>query len=212
MSYDDVYSQNEDYFGMAPETTLRKHYHLLNAKKPVLDIGAGQGRHAIFLGREGYTVHALEPSRVGINTIYELSKIEHLPIRTINTDFTSFETPIDYGGILLFGLIQILSWSEIETLIERIELWSRAGAILFISAFLTSNPTYPEHAQKLTPAGKNSFVDSRLRYFTYLEPGEVLRIFPHTRVIFHWEGLGNEHQHGQGPRHRHAMVQAVLER
>ena len=212
MDYDELYFRHDNYFGYGPEQFLLDHYHLIEVGKPILDIGAGQGRHSIYLAREGYTVHALEPSRVAINTIYEISKVEHLSIRIISSTFESFDLQADYSAILMFGLLQVLSWQLIDELIAKLDMWAKPDSLLFCSAFTTEDPTYERNARELKQVGKNSYIDSRNRYLTYLETNEILTLFPHQKVIHHWEGAGSEHRHGDGPSHFHGLVHAVLRR
>jgi len=212
MDYDIIYSLNDNYFGYEPERILRNYYHLINVKKPVLDIGAGQGRNSVFLGREGYTVHALEPSRIGTNAVYEIARLEHLAIKVINNDFKSFEAPTGYSGILIFGLLQSLSWSDINLLAEKAGQWSQSGSLLFITAFSPADPAFSEKARLLKNVGRNSFIDSHERYFTYFEAQEILDLFPHEEVIYQWTGAGPVHRHGEGPFHQHGLVQLVLRR
>ena len=69
VGYDEAYRKTEDYFGPGATSVLRKHYHLIGKDRPVLDIGAGQGRNTLFLARKGFAVDALDPSQVAIDTI-----------------------------------------------------------------------------------------------------------------------------------------------
>jgi tellurite methyltransferase len=56
MDYDREYSRNENYFSSEPEQVLSSNFKLIPESLPVLDIGAGQGRHSLFLARHGYDV------------------------------------------------------------------------------------------------------------------------------------------------------------
>jgi hypothetical protein len=107
-----------------------------------------------------------------------------------------------------------LSPASIQLLLEKVKAWTRTRSIVFIRAFSTQDPSLQRtrRSRKWKSCGKNSFEDGRNHFRTYLEPGEILRLFDDYRTIYHWEGLGPEHRHGDGPSERHAEVEAVFQR
>ncbi|MGD9549220.1 MAG: methyltransferase domain-containing protein [Candidatus Krumholzibacteriia bacterium] len=177
----------------------------------VLDIGAGQGRNALFLARRGFDVHTLEPSNVAATALGALAGRENLPFSVFTDPFGAFHPPVpSYAGILVFGLIPDLRRGEITDLAGRVRRWSCPGALLWVTAFTTEDPAYPKWKTGTEEIDPRSFrrPDGRVR--TYLEPGEILRLFPGFSPIHHWEGLGPEHRHGDGQPERHGMAEAVF--
>jgi tellurite methyltransferase len=85
MQYDKTYGRVEHYFGDQPEELLKDHYHRINKTGRVLDLGVGQGRHALFLARKGYSVDAIDPSKVAVELVSAAAAKEHLPIRADST-------------------------------------------------------------------------------------------------------------------------------
>ena len=213
MSYDTIYKETPDYFGTDASELLKEYYPSMDKAKPVLDIGAGQGRNSIFIARQGFTVDAVEPSQVGVDIINGLAEENDLPLRAYCTGFEDFkpERP-PYGTVMLFGVIQILSWDMIRLLTSKISEWTTPGSLIIISAFITDDPRYEEIVREMKQVGRNSFVTTGGDYRTFLEPGEVLTLFKDYQVVHHWEGLGPEHRHGGKPPHRHGSVRAVLRR
>jgi cyclopropane fatty-acyl-phospholipid synthase-like methyltransferase len=213
MSYDDAYRKSTDFFGSAPTDILKDYVHLINHGKPVLDIGAGQGRNTFFLARKGITVDAVDPSRVAVETIKEIAENEELPVNTQIGGFEDFDIREGcYGAVLLFGIIQILSRDEIDLLIAKTTRWLMDGGLVFITAFTVDDPSYERNASHYQPVAKNSFKSDDGQVFTYLEPDELLDIFKSYAVIFHEEGLGPMHRHGNSQPHQHASVKAVLQK
>ncbi len=211
--FDDAYRETADYFGHEASPILRDHNHRLEPNLPVLDIGAGQGRHALLLARAGFTVDAVEPSAVAVETVAAIAAREQLPIRTHHGGFAQFAPPATpYGGVLLLGILQLLSWEEIRLLLERIESWTAAGSLIFVTAFSTADPAYGRRMAGSRRVGRNSGRDQAGQVWTYLEPDEILQLLPGYAVVHHWEGLGDEHRHGEGPLERHASIDAVLRR
>ena len=215
MEYDQTYRGAENYFGADPEPLLKNHAHLLDKSHRILDLGAGQGRHALFLTRQGFQVDAIDPSKVAIEKVSAMAAQEGLLIRAYQSGFETFEPQTDfYSGVLIFGLIQILPWQAIELLLHKVKEWTRAGSLVFIRAFTTLDQSFA-HAlcsEKWKAAGRNSFADEQGHFKTYLAPREILDLFGDYKLITHWEGLGPEHRHADGPIERHAEVEGVFQR
>lgn len=213
MSYDDIYTSNKNYFGEEPESILRRYYNEIDKSKPVLDIGAGQGRNTFFLARKGYVVDAIDSSKVGTEIISTTAIHDKLHIHAYQSDFKEFTPKTDfYSGILIFGLIQVLSWDNIVLLREKVKKWTQKGSILFITGFTTADAFFIQYSQTWKVIGKNSFADKQKNIHTYLETGEILDLFNNYEVIYHWEGMGPEHKHGNNPIERHAIFKVVLRR
>jgi hypothetical protein len=211
--YDEIYGNVQDFFGAAPDSLLTRFYRWIDLASPVLDIGAGQGRHTLFLARKGFTVDAIDLSEVSIRTVSELASREHLRVKTYHCGFSEFSSEGDvYSGVLLFGLLQILCWEEIGLLKTRLDGWTENGSLLLVTAFTTDDPSYEVCSKDWKQIGKNSYEDPHSEVRTFLESGEVTEVFEGYRVLHHWEGMGPEHRHGENPPHRHGRVEAVFEK
>ena len=198
MSYNKQYSQFESVFGSDPDKFLVDHYSCLDKKLPVLDIGAGQGRNSFYLAEMGYMVDAIDPSSVAVEIISQTAKNNELPVTAYESDFQAFDPQSKiYGGILLFGLIQILNRNQIESLKQKMDGWLAPKGHLFVSAFTVED---------------NTSGAINKENITYLEQGEILRLFKGYETVYHWEGLGPEHHHGDGILERHAKVEAVFQK
>jgi tellurite methyltransferase len=213
MSYDETYRKTKNNFGAEPEPILRSYCHRINKSRPVLDIGAGQGRNALFVARKGFTVDAIDPSMVATETVSAIAARERLPVHSHQCGFGEFVPEVDYySAVLVFGLIQILSWEDIDLLREKIKQWTRQGSLVFITGFTIADASYVRYSQTWKTLGKNSFADEQGDLRTYLEAGEILGLFSEYEVVHHWEGMGPEHRHGNSPMERHAMTEVVLQR
>jgi SAM-dependent methyltransferase len=213
--FDAIYRRSADYFGERPEEILVAHIDEIDRNRPALDVGAGQGRNALFLAEHGISVDAIDPSAEAVAAVIKLAKERNLPIRAIENGFEEFDPGAgfeSYGTICLFGLIQIIEWRAIEILCERVNSWSALGTVIFLTAFTTEDPMFETCAQYWREIGKNSYADESGAVRTYLDPGEAPSLFTGFEIIHHWEGLGPEHRHGDGPIQRHGLVEAVLKR
>jgi cyclopropane fatty-acyl-phospholipid synthase-like methyltransferase len=212
-SFDEAYRSGEGYFGELPERLLVENLASIDTGLPVLDIGSGQGRHALYLADNGFVVDALDPSRLAVDQVSRAAAARDLPIRAISGTFQELRAAGGaYGAILVFGLVPVLDREQINALAAMVGSALAPQGLLFISAFGTWDPAYSRHASEWFEVGANSFrgPDGDLR--TYLEPGELLQFFPRFDVVASWEGHGPEHRHGTGPIERHGLAEAILRR
>ena len=210
-NFDAAYRSTPDYFGAEPEASLVRFADLLDLSQPVLDVGCGQGRNTVFLARRGFSVDALDPSPVAVEQVGSLAEEKGLSVRTIRGTFKDLKNDDRrYGGILLFGLIPLLSRSEIAELVPFVMSRLGSGGFLFVTAFGTWDPDFPHRAGTWSKEDENPFrsPDGRLR--TYLEPGELTALFPDLSPVYSSEGMTPEHRHGDGPTERHGVAEAVL--
>jgi len=213
MNYDEQYAKIDALFGTQPESTLIRYAGRLPEHARVLDIGAGQGRNSLYLARRGMAVDALEPSDPAAKALENIAVEERLPLRRFADSFQRFDPPVDhYSGILVFGLIPDLQWKQIDQLVDRIYGWTRQGSMIWLTGFTVQDPAYPHHSSRWDPIGAHSFRSPEGRVRTYLEPGQIVRLLNRGSVLHHWEGLGPEHSHGDGPPERHGMFEVVFER
>lgn len=211
MDYDQAYRGTARYFGSAPDPLLEKWVTCLESRRPVLDVGCGQGRNSVYLARHGLSVHAVDPSPVAIGQLERRISEEKLAIHTVCAGFSEANLKHDdYGGVLLFGLVQELEWPVIGSLTEFCRQHLAAGGLLLVTAFSTLDPIYPYHHRTWRSIGHNSYRSPEGGIRTYLEPDQILELFDGYDVLHHWEGLGPEHRHGDGPPERHGRVEAVL--
>lgn len=211
--YDDQYRRTKDLFGAGPEAVLCRHLSALPRGLPILDIGTGQGRNALYLARQGFHVDAIDPSAVATDAVAVAVAKEDLPIHVQTGSFADHEAATgSYGGVLVFGLIQILSWESIGLLAERVEQWLCPGGLALITAWTTADASRASCANEWMAIGRNSYRGDDGTIRTYLEPGALPAVFPGFDTIHHWEGLGPRHRHGDGPIEQHSVVEAVLRR
>ncbi|HEB85332.1 MAG TPA: methyltransferase domain-containing protein [Bacteroidetes bacterium] len=211
IDFDAVYREFPDYFGRDPDPLLASYVHLLDTSRPVLDVGAGQGRNALFLAELGLPVVALDPSRVAVDTIARIAQEREWPIRIFHDDLASFEaSEHSFSAILLFGLLQVLTREEIDSLPGRLNDWIMVGGYLFVTAFTTLDDGYRRTRAKWEEIGPHSFRSGEGEVRTWLEPGELPRLFAGYEMVHYREGLGPLHRHGDSPLERHAKVEAVF--
>ena len=213
MNYDEQYEKADALFGTEAESTLERFADRLKPGSVVLDIGAGQGRNSVFLAERGFTVDALEPSKVASTALGLLADKRRLGMEIFSTTVEEFEPPLgEYAGILVFGLVPDLDWPSIRKLLTRIHEWSRQESLIWVTGFTTQDPAYDRHRASWETIAENSFRGPEGQIRTYLEPGQIVSLFEDYSLLHHQEGLGPVHRHGDGPPERHGKFEVVLSR
>ena len=210
--FDDAYATHADYFGAGPTEILAEFGARLDPERPVLDIGSGQGRNAVYLAEMGLKVDAVDPSDVAAETVRRVASQRALPIEAFCCGFDEHVGAPGYGGILAFGLIPLLPRPKIAALVDRIDGWADSGTLCFVTAFTVDDPSYAGHAESWKRIGRESFADDKGQVRTYLGRGELPYLLRGWEVIRFREYVGDEHHHGDGPAHRHAHAEGVFRR
>ncbi|MGH1386289.1 class I SAM-dependent methyltransferase [Kordia sp.] len=96
----DSYYQTENLFGN-PYPELIAFFSEYPQKGKILDLGCGQGRDAIPLARLGFTVVGIDNSKVGIEQMNKVSKIENLSLEGKVTDIFEFDDFAEFNFVLL---------------------------------------------------------------------------------------------------------------
>lgn len=211
--YDADYAEFSSVFGESPDTLLTRFAGLIDPNRPILDVGAGQGRHSLYLAEQGFVVDAIDPSKVGIEQTRERARQRGLVVHACVAGWDAFDgRTASYGAVLLFGVVQLMARDRIKNLGDRAFHWLAPGGLLFVTGHTTDDAGHAERENdpawlRLEPG---TFVGPSGQVRTFLHPGEIVGLFPGFDVVHHDETVGPEHRHGNGAIERHAITQAVF--
>ena len=214
MDFDGSYASTPALFGESPDALLVDHVHRLDPSRPVLDIGAGQGRNALFLARRGLAVHAIDPSEPAIAQLRLAAADEGLDLRADALSFDAVRAPSGgCGAVLVFGLVPILDRAGVDSLVACVSELTAPGGHAFVTCFTTHDPRYVERSRSWTRGAGGTLLSPAGAPWTYLEPGELPALFESFfDVAHHRQGLGPWHRHGAGEPERHGVAEVVLRR
>ena len=111
--WDERYNEAEYIFGTEPNDFLREVFHNIPAGGKVLCLAEGEGRNAVFLAEQGYTVTAMDMSEVGLNKALKLAQERGVQITTQVADLADY----DFGEGQWDSIVSI--WAHLPELVRQ---------------------------------------------------------------------------------------------
>ena len=129
------YYQKRDYFG-EPYPELLDYINRFDRTNKIIDLGCGQGRDVIAIGRMGFSVMGIDISDVGINQLNEIVRRENLDVTTAVMDYKAYKNLLDYDIVLMNSMFHFYK-NDIEEETKSLywvlnELKSNANLFLFV--------------------------------------------------------------------------------
>ncbi|MDF1546553.1 MAG: methyltransferase domain-containing protein [Bacteroidales bacterium] len=211
--FDIIYSNNQQYFGEHPVNLLKDYFSLCDKRGRILDIGIGQGRNARFLLKQGYGVDGIEPSSVAANILKAAVEDEKLDLRIYNIGFEDFAcTPRTYSAILLLGLFPVLSENQIHMLAKKTKRWLKKKGLVFVTGFTSKEQNFRPSGKQWIKMDTDSYHDGEGNYRTLLDLDNAMSKFKKFKPIYHYEGLGEVHNHGTDISEQHHIFEFILQK
>jgi 2-polyprenyl-3-methyl-5-hydroxy-6-metoxy-1,4-benzoquinol methylase len=88
--WDHRYSTEEYAYGTAPNDFLKEKYNVI-PKGNILSLAEGEGRNAVFLAKQGYSVTAVDASEVGLSKAKKLAEASGVTIELVQADLAGFD-------------------------------------------------------------------------------------------------------------------------
>jgi SAM-dependent methyltransferase len=88
--WDERYSAEGYAYGTAPNQFLKENVHSI-PKGKVLSLAEGEGRNAVFLAQQGYSVTAVDASLVGLNKARNLAEKNGVVIECMHADLADYD-------------------------------------------------------------------------------------------------------------------------
>jgi 2-polyprenyl-3-methyl-5-hydroxy-6-metoxy-1,4-benzoquinol methylase len=202
--------QDPVFIAGEPSSLVERFADHLPAGCSVLDIGVGQGRHALYLASRGFAVTGIDLRAEALDEAQARATARGLQLDLVQGDFIDY-VPRNgrFDAVLGFGLLQTLSRRQGASLLHRLRAWTRRDGLAFLTAWHVDDPSYSELSASWERFGLHSFRGPQDQVRTFLARGEIRDLMLGWGVLHHWEGLGPEHRHGDGPLERHGEVEFV---
>lgn len=121
-------------YGDAPNEFLAQMAERLPRKGRAIDIGAGQGRNALFLASLGLDVLAVDQSEVGMRRAGGLASERGLKLSTVAADLRDFDA--EAGAFAVVSSIFVHLPAELRALVHaRVARWLAPGGVFVLEAY-----------------------------------------------------------------------------
>lgn len=131
--WDERYSSEEYAYGTKPNEFLEANVRHI-PKGKLLSIAEGEGRNAVFLAKQGYTVTAVDASLVGLNKARKLAEENGVDIELIHADLADY----DLGENQWDGIVSIfcpLPSSIRKQLYKKVEAGLKRNGVFLLEAY-----------------------------------------------------------------------------
>lgn len=146
--WDERYSGDELVYGAAPNEFLVQMAEGMPSTGRALDIGAGEGRNALFLAARGLDVLAVDQSEVGMQKAQRLARERGLRLRVQAADLQDFEA--EAGSLDVVSSIFVHLPTALRAAVHRrVSGWLRPGGVFVLEAYA------PEQVQRETGGPKD---------------------------------------------------------
>ncbi len=162
----------------------------------VLDLGAGDGRNALFLSRQGYAVTAVDISASGITKLRYLAAQQHLSIRAVIEDLRRYEIKDSFELMIAHGSLHLLEREHWQRLLRQMRDHTVRGGYHVVAVF-TNSLEPPEDLRQWTLGLFNE--------------GELFASYRDWRIIQE-KSYVLEDQHPGGMPHCHPINKIVAQR
>jgi SAM-dependent methyltransferase len=185
----DAYRETVENRKQGPDFKLIEYLDII-PKGPVLDLGMGRGRHAIFFAKLGREVEGVDTSKLS-KGIPELVEAEGLEFTYHRMDLRDFQIPRrKYALIIASKIIQLFRKAEIETLAEQIHAGLKAKGVLYIYTFSVEDLQHVKSWDDIEKVEENTYYKADWElHFHFFSRDEILCLFPKLKLQYYTEGL-----------------------
>lgn len=131
--WDERYSTDVYIYGTQPNGFLSSKVSTL-PKGKILSLAEGEGRNAVFLAKQGYSVTAVDSSSIGLRKAQKLAEDNGVVIECVHADLTEFE----FGENCWDGIISIFCPlpSELRAdVYKKVESSLRTGGVFLTESY-----------------------------------------------------------------------------
>jgi len=131
--WDERYSSEVYVYGTRPNDFLKENFTSIPRGR-VLSLAEGEGRNAVFLAKQGYSVSAVDSSLAGIDKGKKLAKSSGVEVEFIHADLVEY----DFGENQWDGIISIffpLPSLQRQALYKKVERGLKKNGVFLLEAY-----------------------------------------------------------------------------
>lgn len=132
--WDQRYSSDDLAYGEAPNDFLASMADQLPTAGQALDIGAGEGRNALFLASRGLNVLAVDQSAVGMQKAQRLAQERGLTLNVQAVDLRDFDA--EHNSFDVISSIFVHLPATLRAAVhQRVGTWLKPGGVFLLEAY-----------------------------------------------------------------------------
>ncbi len=172
-----------------PDFKLIEYLDIL-PKGPVLDLGMGRGRHALFFAKLGRKVESVDTSKFS-KGFPEVIEAEGLDFTYHRMDLREFEIPLRKHALIVAAkILQLFRKSDIEMIAERMQAGLKPNGVIYVHTFSVEDLQYVQSWHEIEEVEKNTFYHANYDlHFHFFSKEEILGLFPKLKLHYYTEGL-----------------------
>lgn len=187
---EEVYGLDEYYWGTEPNKMAKKTTKMVpeaDADHTVIDIGAGEGRDAVFFAEQGWEVYATDVSPSGLAKAEQLAESRDVTLQTIEADANDVTLPGLVDVVYSAGAIQYIQPDNREQQFSHFKEQTSTDGIHALFAFVDHPdiPTPPDWTE-------NEYFYQQGELADYYDEWEILQV---DEVVFDDDSGSEPHQH-----------------
>ncbi len=138
-SYDRKYDSDDYYWGKKPSVMCERivKLHPPGPDVTVLDIGCGEGRNAVYLARQGYTVSAFDISRNGIDKTLRYAEEADVQVEAFKANINEYRLGKPYDILFATGSLHYMPPEIRDKIFANYRRFTRPGGLNAFSVFVT---------------------------------------------------------------------------
>lgn len=135
--FDDLFATHELPYGEKAIPIVSDFVDSLPIDYPIIDLGGGDGKHAIFLAKQGYKVRLIDFSQTALDITKKRAVNLQSNIEFIHADLEEYDLPEDkIDGVVCTYLLHFLSNKKATELLRQAKLRTVPGGLHLIAGFL----------------------------------------------------------------------------
>lgn len=185
-----VYGRDEYYWGKEPTHLAKTTAEYLPsdpAGERLVDVGAGEGRDAVFFAEAGFDVTAIDVSPAGLEKTERLARERGVEVETVRADANELEFSEPVDVVFSSGAVQYIRPAVRERQFERFTEATLPGGLHSVFAFVDHPdvPLPPDHTD-------DQYLFGRDELQGYYEDWETLYS---EEIVFEDDSGGVPHEH-----------------
>lgn len=134
-NYENFYGKTELESSYGPPAKIVEMIPEVLSSGKVLDLGAGDGRHALFLAQKGFTVKAVDLSEAGLEKLRKLAARQGTAIEIEAADLSQWSITGEHDAIVATVVFQHLPTEQALRLLGEMKERTKDGGINAITLF-----------------------------------------------------------------------------